>query len=229
MIALAIELSTDVGSVALLRDDLIVWDRTWVEEQVRRQRLFPVIEGLVAAGDLDVAAVDVFVVGTGPGSFSGMRTAAAMAGGLARPDRRAVEGVSSAEALAWAELRAGADSVAVIGDARRNEFWLGQFSMSDGLPRMDGTWIVTPYARLPGSVRARSAVWVSPDWNRIGGRLEALCPPGANLVRERRVPSARDVGMLAAAKRRAGIGRDDPIPIYVHPAVSAAPARDEGH
>ena len=72
--------------------------------------------------ELDVDGVDRIVVGTGPGSFAGVRAALAFAQGyaLGRPQCE-VFGLPSACALA------GEGRLAVVGDARRGQFWVALF------------------------------------------------------------------------------------------------------
>ena len=163
-------------------------------------------------------------VGVGPGAFSSLRMAIALMQGLALPERTPLYGVSSGAALAGRVGRElGAQRVVVAGDARRNELWLGQFDCASGYPEQVVPWAVVPGDRLPSAYATSAAVWVTADWHRIGAPLKALCPPGNRLIEERRVPEARDVGLLAGAAMAAGRASLPLAPLYLHPAVFVQP------
>jgi len=82
-----------------------------------------VVAGLSAVGVVP-QSLDVLLAGTGPGSFSGIRSVLAALQGLALPRGIPVLGLSSAAALARSvALAHGAETVAVIGDARRGTLW----------------------------------------------------------------------------------------------------------
>lgn len=221
MITLAIELSTDSGSLALLDDDQILLERTWREDRLHRQQVFAEIEAGLTAGELDPARVDVFAVGVGPGSFSGLRMAISSVRAMAMPGNRPVYGVTSAAALAWEiMLETGKNDVVVVGDARRSEWWAGRFIGGGAWSRQEGEWTVANETGLQDKLDVPGAVWVTSDWDRIGAKMN---PVGGVLIRERRVPQARYVGLVAVARFRAGIQTEELVPVYLHPAVSTPP------
>ena len=222
MKVLAIELSTDVGSLSLLHDGEPSVELSWCGDRLGRDRLFADIHGLVEAGKLDLASLDLVAVGVGPGSFSGLRMAVSMAFGLAMPDRTPVFAVSSAEALAWDVFNDTGDvQVCVTGDARRGEIWIGRFRVDGGLPNMVEEWKVASFDSPEGSLGGGGAAWVTPDWDRIGPRLSKMIPPDDRLLTGRRVPQARSLGALALRKRDAGLSSLPLSPLYVHPPVAA--------
>lgn len=224
MRVLAIECSTDIGSLALLDSGHAVVERTWTGHDRGRQAWVADLHTQVRDGTISLDRVDLLAVGTGPGAFSGLRMAIALIRGLAMPVSTPVYAVASGAALAWrTALQTGCERVVVAGDARRREFWLGRFRCQGEIPAQEGEWEVSPCGCLPPGYEADGVVWVTPDWHRIGEALKGLCPPGSRLIDERRVPQARDVAMLAEAGRKAGVASAQLAPIYLHPAVSVAP------
>jgi tRNA A37 threonylcarbamoyladenosine modification protein TsaB len=138
-----------------------------------------------------------------------------------------VHGVCSAEALADQVLAEfGVPAVTVLGDARRGAFWAAAYERRNGhtVPRHPIALI--PDAELGSASAADPALWVTPDWARIGPRLQALRPEAARLVPARRVPDAITVGRLALARRRRGQPPEPALPLYLHPPVAAAPVPD---
>ena len=100
MITLAIELSTNSGSLALLDNNQVQLERTWSEDRLHRQQVFAEIELGLSDGGVDLSRVDLFAVGVGPGSFSGLRMAISAVCAMAMPDSKPVYAVASVENLA---------------------------------------------------------------------------------------------------------------------------------
>ncbi|MFA7257055.1 MAG: tRNA (adenosine(37)-N6)-threonylcarbamoyltransferase complex dimerization subunit type 1 TsaB, partial [Kiritimatiellales bacterium] len=124
-IVLGIELSSRQGSVALLKDGVLLAEKTWVGERVRHNTIFQTLETLLQETHISYYDISLYAVGRGPGSFSGMRMSFAIAQALALPNKTEVRAVSSGAALALAVARDGAKQIAVVGDARRGQFWFG--------------------------------------------------------------------------------------------------------
>ena len=193
-----------------------------------------VVAGLSAAG-VAPQSLDILLAGTGPGSFSGIRSVLAALQGLALPRGIPVLGLSSAAAIARAAARKhGADVVAVIGDARRNTLWCAvygapeagsQFSVpgsqlpvgatvSDTNPSTLQPFNLSTPAELPSAV-PQGALVVSPEYSHLAPALSAL--EGVRVIAEDVIPSAEDLADLFFSNPTAAVR--DPLPIYLHPAV----------
>ncbi len=105
---LAIETSGEVGSVALGVVDgdghLAVPAREFLGERGRHATAaIPAIERVLARAGVDRREVDGVVVGAGPGSFTGVRVAAALGKGFATARDLPLYAVSSLTAAVWTE------------------------------------------------------------------------------------------------------------------------------
>lgn len=219
---LALEQSTEIGSVALLDDARVIAERTWTDTRFHSQQVFGILRELLPACGWRAEAIEGLVVGVGPGAYTGLRTALAAAQAWALPDQRPVFGVSSAEVLAWQTADAlQAARVAVVGDARRRQFWWRMYRLDGELPTAESDWrLQTPDALAAEPV---SDAWaVTADWHRIGPTLRTQAPAGWRLVEERRVPTAATLGRLAALKMQRGLPSEPLEPIYLHPAIGFA-------
>lgn len=224
MRVLALECSTDTGSLILMDGEHVVWEHCWTGHERGRQAWIADIDAWFRQGPLTPGQGDVLAVGLGPGAFSGLRMAISLCRGLAMPAGNAVHGVSSGAALARRMAQeTGASEVVVTGDARRNELWWGRFRCGPEGVELQGDWTVAPNDRVPPGCDGRGTLWVTPDWSRIGDTLKTLCPGPCRLVEERRVPQARDVALVAAAQVAAGRPSSPLSPIYLHPAVFVEP------
>jgi tRNA threonylcarbamoyladenosine biosynthesis protein TsaB len=125
MITLALDTSTALGSVALLRDGQPLAEETF-RRSAPKQHLFGALQHLLASQQLAVRDLGAIIVGVGPGSFTGIRAGIAAAQGLALPRALPVSAVSSFDALALTalpQLPAGCQQLCVVGDARRDELY----------------------------------------------------------------------------------------------------------
>ena len=120
MLILAFDTATDVATVALVRDGEVLGERI-----SRAVRVLADAEELVEEARVERPEVDGIVVGTGPGSYTGLRMGLVTARALAIALQVPVAGVSTLDALA-----AGAPGAVPVIDARRREV----FTLADGRP-----------------------------------------------------------------------------------------------
>ena len=218
MITLALELSSRHGSLALLSGHDVLAEETWDERDFRGQHVFSVLPGALRRAGVALDAVDVFAVGRGPGSYSGMRVAITAAQSFALPGRKTVYTVSSGEALAQEIVdRENASPIAVVGDARRGTVWFGVFEVRDqGLAQIK-SWTVLSPDKLAAELPPGTLV-VSPDWQKLSPVLKGL---NLKCLEQDHFPKARIVGQLALRKIELGLPSEPLLPIYTQPAVAA--------
>ncbi len=186
------------------------------------------VAGLSAAG-VAPQSLDTLLAGTGPGSFSGIRSVLAALQGLALPRGIPVLGLPSATAIAHTAARVhGADVVAVIGDARRGTLWSAvynrapeefrvqssEFKVAAPSPSTLQPFNLSTPAELPSAV-PQGALVVSPEYTHLAQTLSAL--KGVSVVAEDVIPSAEDLADLYFSNPATAVR--DPLPIYLHPAV----------
>src|ERR1041384_1516843 len=83
MIVLALDASTYTGTVALIRDGLVVDERETAMRGKDQERLMPAVVDVLAAHRLMPGDVGTIAGGAGPGSFTSLRIAASIAKGMA--------------------------------------------------------------------------------------------------------------------------------------------------
>jgi tRNA threonylcarbamoyl adenosine modification protein YeaZ len=120
VLTLAFDTATNVATSALLEDGKLLGERTGTPG-----RLLEDVDDLLASADAEPGELRWIVVGTGPGSFTGLRMGLAASRTLALALDVQVAGVSTLEALA-----AGAPAALPVIDARRREV----FALIDGKP-----------------------------------------------------------------------------------------------
>jgi tRNA threonylcarbamoyladenosine biosynthesis protein TsaB len=120
VLILAFDTATDAATVALVRDGDVLGER-----RSRAARILKDTEELLGEAGLEADDVDAIVVGTGPGSYTGLRMGLVTARTLAISLNVPVAGVSTLAALA-----AGAPGAVPAIDAKRQEV----FTLADGEP-----------------------------------------------------------------------------------------------
>jgi tRNA threonylcarbamoyladenosine biosynthesis protein TsaB len=178
---LAVEFSSDQRSVAVAADGRIL--ATAQEVATRATHAFALIEQVLTGAKLEREQIECLAIGIGPGSYTGIRSAIALAQGwqLACPVK--LLGISSVECLAAdAQLKGWFGKINIVVDAQRNELYLARYEISP-----DGYHEIGPLklATLE-EVRSQSSggeMVIGPGVNRWFSAGRELFPSAANLGR----------------------------------------------
>lgn len=223
MLRLALETSTRLGGVALGEDGRLLAESTLSVRAAHSETLLPEIDRLFERTGREVSDVGEVVVGSGPGSFTGLRIGAALAKGLCAATGAGLRAYSSLAAVAAATALPG--RVCVLLEARRDEVYAAAFrrvrplelrfgpavmSVGEVLGALDdpGRWsFAGAGALLHGeAVEARGGRVLSVLHRapRVGALLElAVEQPGAGRVED---PSAWEPEYVRASGAERGVG-----------------------
>ena len=119
---LAIETSTPLGSIAVGNGDNVLAEIALGEQTRHSEQLLPAIDFALRAAHVDRRELQRIVVGGGPGSFTGLRIAAATAKGMAMALNIPLFAYSGLAALA-AGVGSTDKIVCALFDARRGEVY----------------------------------------------------------------------------------------------------------
>ena len=164
MITLALEASTYAGSVAVIRDGSVVAERDTAMRGEREERLMPAVADALTAAGVAPNAIDRVVCGAGPGSFTSLRIAAAIAKGLALVAGAPLYPVSSLMLLI-----AGTHPVLPPGryvaalDAMRGDVFAAAFTVTDEAIAPESPTSIVAKTEREAFARAHSARLIGPD------------------------------------------------------------------
>jgi tRNA threonylcarbamoyladenosine biosynthesis protein TsaB len=184
---LAIDASTYDGSVAVLRDGAVVSERVVAMRGETEERLMPAVHDAVAEAKTTIDALNRVVCGEGPGSFTSLRIAGAIAKGIAFGNGVPLFAVSSLALVIAGSKGLPPGTYLASLDAMRGERFISPF-------HRDANGQVTPM----GSLSRVSAAEVKAIAASLGatavGPLEDL----------KAAPKASGVAAMLAAIVRAG-------------------------
>lgn len=129
-VALVFETSTPHASIAIVGADGVLDCRGFCSDRNHNAMLFLPLEQLLSGSVRE--SIDLVLVGSGPGSYSGTRVGIAAAQGVAIALACPAVAVPSILAVPAAD---GGAACLVVGDARRGSFWtagIENFRLGDG-------------------------------------------------------------------------------------------------
>lgn len=129
---LAIETSTELASVALLQAGMTL-TRESSGAQTHSMTVLGLVQELLAEGGIALSACDAIAFGSGPGSFTGARTACGLAQGLAFGAQLPVIPIVTLLAMAEAaRIQFHAQHVIPVLDARMAEVYSAVYEFDEG-------------------------------------------------------------------------------------------------
>jgi tRNA threonylcarbamoyladenosine biosynthesis protein TsaB len=225
---LAFDTSTDVLSLAVARGDR-VWTQTLPGGAQSSSGLIPAVLNMLAEADMPLSSLTAIVFGRGPGSFTGLRTACAVAQGLAFGADIPVLPVDTllavAEEARWQRVQAGAAdadvSVLALLDARMDEVYSAAYQWTAASQSWQGLSALQVSA--PDQVNATAALLAGNVFETYGPRLAVQ---GERCVA---LPTASALLRLAPALWVQGLAvpADQAMPLYIRDKVANTTAERE--
>jgi len=235
---LAIETSTDRMSVALGsgRPGDPVWYRAGAGGAQASTELLPTVQTLLDEAGWTLRSLDAVVFGRGPGAFTGLRTACAVAQGLAfgadlpvLPVDTLLVLAEQARCLHVAQGHAEPSVVGALLDARMDEIYVAPCA------RTEGGWLSLAPPRLcrPEALADYLAPWWPATGGLLGGNVfDVYGPRLTGLAAERQfaLPDAGALLRLAPGLLAAGgaVAARDAQPLYVREKVAQTTEEREG-
>jgi tRNA threonylcarbamoyladenosine biosynthesis protein TsaB len=213
---LAFDASTEYCSTALWIDG-VVSSREQHAGITHSQLLLPQCQEVLAEAGFGFADLDGIAFGMGPGSFTGLRIACAVAQGLAFAADVPVVGVSGLQALA---LATGAEKVIACLDARMGEIYHATYLREDDVHLLEDISVCHP-ADAP-LVNGDGWVGCGTGFAVYAEVLAARYGAALQCVDVAVYPRAGDIATLAARQLVLGLGQaaEFAAPLYIRDKVA---------
>lgn len=220
---LAIDTTEASCSAALMIDGEAI-ERFEIAPRQHSDLILPMMDSLLSEADLSVNGLDGLGFARGPGSFTGVRIAAAVIQGVAVAADLPVVPVSSLLALAQGALRTrGEELVLAAFDARMNEvYWARCEKAEAGLMHLRGEELVCPPQDVPFPPDGEKWFGAGSAWQayesilheRLGGRISSVDPE--------MFAHAQDVAALATYGLSQGqaVSPELAVPVYLRDQVA---------
>ena len=211
---LAFDTSTDTLSIAV-GDGARVWQHSGAGGAQASATLIPAIQALLEQAGLRLEQLDAIVFGSGPGSFTGLRTACSVAQGLAFGANKPVLPMDTLMAVAEeAREQHGVLQVQALLDARMDEIYTGFYVFDQGGWAQRGDFqLVRPENLLQQD-----------GWALAGNALAVYADriPASDGLRVAALPTAAAMLRLAPALLAAGLAlpADQALPRYIRDKVA---------
>ena len=171
---LALEFSSNVRSVALAdnADAGLKILSTASEVGGRSTRAVGLIEKVLTEAAISRDQVDCIAIGIGPGSYTGIRAAIALAQGWQMATGIKTIGISSVEAIAAQAQEAGTHGVVnIVIDAQRQEFYLAEYNISKAHIQLTKELHLVTFEDV-GKRAESGALIIGPDAHLVRGGIK---------------------------------------------------------
>ncbi len=217
---LAFDTSTEALSAAVQNGSQI-WQHSGAGGALSSASLIPALQALMQQAGLAFAQLDAIAFGSGPGSFTGLRTACSVAQGLGFG--AGVKLLPVPTLLAVAELARhahGAQQVVAAMDARMGELYAACYDFSSALRNLD-----TPYQLVsPENLQVPEGFVLAGNGHAAYAQRMAYSGPSYAVL-----PTAAALLRLCPALLAAGLAvhAEDALPLYVRDKVAKTTAERE--
>ena len=188
LLTLALDASTYIGTVAVLRGGAVIAESAVAMRGEDEERLMPAVIATLAEVGCTAADVQRVICGAGPGSFTSLRIAGAIAKGIAFGNDIPLLGVSSlALIVAGGRPSLKAGRYLALLDAMRAERYASLFDMSaDGVVReleslgriADADIAVTCVRLGADAIGPRESLEAAPHARGVASLLESVIASG---------------------------------------------------
>lgn len=178
---LAVDFSSPARSVALIEEGSSVLAGSAVE--VRGQRTLGLIEDALRQAKWEREEIETVAVGLGPGSYTGIRGAIALAQGWQLGRAVNLMGISSVECLAaQAQTEKILGPVYIVVDAQRNEFYLARYELGPVQRKESEALRLAPFDEVQQLAKSGAKI-IGPEATRWFSEAVAVFPHAAALAR----------------------------------------------
>ena len=149
MLILAVDTSTEFCSVALLNNEELLEEINDKTPFSHNKKLFKNIDDILTSNKIDINDIDLLAIGSGPGSFTGLRVGMSAMKGLSLASNVKLLPIRSIDAVGLAGLvEFQYDVITVLLDGKQKDMFKATYELKDGKLEVISEIVVKGYDEL---------------------------------------------------------------------------------
>jgi tRNA threonylcarbamoyladenosine biosynthesis protein TsaB len=216
---LGIDTSSKFLNIALSEDEDIIKEESHLLDRKHASQLVPKIKKLLKKSKVPVNKIDVFIIGIGPGSFTGLRIGVSAVKGFGIATGKPCIGVASLDSIACnpGDEYENKDIVPII-DAKRGQVYSAVYRRKGGAAVRSSDYMLLPIDKLMAKVKPQ-AVFLGDAVPLYKNNILRLNQKAIFLSEEYWYPAAGNLVKLGFSKLKKikKISLDKLTPLYLYP------------
>jgi tRNA threonylcarbamoyladenosine biosynthesis protein TsaB len=152
---LGIDTSSKFLNIALSEDEYIIKEESHLLDRKHASQLVPKVIELLKKSRVPINKIDVFMIGIGPGSFTGLRIGVSAIKGFGIATGKPCIGVASMDSIACNASDKDKDIVPII-DAKRGQVYSAIYRKKGGLAVRLSDYMVLPIDKLMAKIKTQA-------------------------------------------------------------------------
>jgi tRNA threonylcarbamoyladenosine biosynthesis protein TsaB len=214
---LGIDTSSKFLNIALSEDKDIIKEESYLLDRKHASQLVPKIMGILKRSKVPVKNIGAFIIGIGPGSFTGLRIGVSAIKGFNIASGKPCVGVASMDSIACNAKENDKDIVPII-DARRGQVYSAIYRRKGGRIIRKSEYLLMPVEKLMEKIKG-DAVFLGDGISLYKENIEKLNKNAIFLEENCWYPKAGNLIKLGFSRirksKKPGLGKL--IPIYLYP------------
>ena len=215
---LGIDTSSKFLSIAVSEDKNIIKEESYLLDRQHSSQLVPKIKELIKKSRLSIKKIDGFVVGIGPGSFTGLRIGVSTVKGFGIALGKPCIGVASIDAIACNADSAGCNEIVPVIDAKRGQVYAAIYRKKGNQIIRISEYLLLPIDELMKTIKG-SPVFLGDGVSLYKDKISDMNRKAVFMEEKYWYPEAGHLIELGFAKiknmKKVNLGKL--IPMYMYP------------
>lgn len=214
---LGIDTSSKFLNIALSEDEDIMKEESHLVDRNQASQLTPILKEFLQKSKTPVKRIGAFVIGLGPGSFTGLRIGVSAVKGFGIATGKPCIGVASIDAIACNAVENNKDIIPII-DAKRGQVYAAIYRRKAGRVKRLSDYMLLPVAELLKKIK-REPVFLGDGVSLYREKILSADKKAIFLEEKYWYPGAGNIIRLGFSriKKAKKPGLDKLTPLYLYP------------
>ena len=214
---LGIDASSKFLNIAFSEDEDIIREEFHLLDRRHASELVPKVKELLKKSRVPINKIDAFVIGLGPGSFTGLRIGVSAVKGFGMASGKPCIGIASIDSIACNAIDCGVDIVPVI-DAKRGQVYAAIYRRNGKSVIRRSDYLLLPVEKLMKNIE-RDALFLGDGLILYEDKIRSLNKKAVFLEEKYWYPGAGNLIKLGFSKIKKvkKTNLDKLTPLYLYP------------